>query len=94
MRKRITPGPPVTDDALWRVTDHACRVCGGRCLERVGDDPCWMCSDCGLTVAGAVTDLCVCGERLPNGRDPHVRCVRVDTHIPGLGPVVIPEVSN
>lgn len=93
MRKPTAPRPDVDAVQAWRVTNHACRLCGGRCLESIGPVVAWMCADCEIATDSSVIDICACGERLPNGRDPHVRCARGDQHIPGLGPAVVPEVS-
>lgn len=54
-RRRAAPG--------WQVSNHACRHCFGRVLQRsaggVVIDA--RCSECGASVTGPVEELCACG---------------------------------
>ncbi len=64
----MTPG-------LYTVTDHVCRECLGRILERV-DNPAggYRCSNCGASTVGAVESLCACGMRIDANADLGFRC--------------------
>jgi hypothetical protein len=66
----------------WRVTDHVCRVCGGRVLAR---GPAVRCADCDLEVLGAASALCACGAA-PVGT---YRCHALPEHVPGSGARVV-----
>jgi hypothetical protein len=63
---------------LWAVTDHCCRVCFGRLLERTDDSGAKIvrCADCWLTVDGGPRKLCCCGIKLRTGRNAGYRCVK------------------
>lgn len=43
----------------WRLTDHACRYCLGRVLQRRGQMV--RCAECGKAEDGPVEALCACG---------------------------------
>ncbi|WP_293371517.1 hypothetical protein [Nevskia sp.] len=60
---------------FYRITDHICRECRGRILERV-DVPGggFRCSNCGATVTKAVEELCACGMRIESAADLGFRC--------------------
>ena len=47
----------------WTFTDHACRVCFGRVLERVDKHHVHevRCAECGQTAQGEPTTICCCG---------------------------------
>lgn len=57
---------------LWALTEHSCRHCLGRVLERDGE---FRCANCGVAVSGVVEDLCWCGFEV-KGRNAGWRCVR------------------
>ena len=42
----------------WSLTDHACRFCGSRILERGGT---FRCATCGEQATGKVAMICGCG---------------------------------
>lgn len=59
----------------WELTDHACRRCFGRVLERVGPGEGgelraeFRCAECGATATGQVEAACCCGaEERTDGR--------------------------
>ncbi len=60
---------------FYRVTDHVCRDCLGRILERV-DVPAggYRCSNCGATASKAIEELCACGMRIDSSADLGFRC--------------------
>ena len=66
------------DDNYYRLTNHVCRICFGRVLERdIADDKLtFKCSNCGTeTVSANVHSLCCCGMKLRNSKDAGVRCL-------------------
>lgn len=71
---------PVT----WRLTDHVCRVCFGRVLERFDEDGQRIvrCANCGTEVGGKVKNLCCCGLKTPKGRDAGLRCGKNENRSP------------
>ena len=62
---------------MWTLTEHVCRVCLGRVLERRDSErgKVFRCADCGEEVEGRVENLCACGARLRTGRNAGLRCV-------------------
>lgn len=48
----------------FSLTDHCCRICAGRILER---DDVFMCSTCEMR-ANQVEGVCACGMAAVNGR--------------------------
>ena len=68
----------------WRLTDHVCRVCFGRVLER------WeqrvhivRCANCGTEQqAVPVSTLCCCGLKTRSGHDAGLRCQRNENPTP------------
>lgn len=46
----------------WSLTEHACRTCGGRILQKRLE---YMCADCERTALHKVEALCGCGMRAP-----------------------------
>jgi hypothetical protein len=59
----ITAADPI---AAWTLTDHVCRRCFGRVLERsdVGGRRIARCADCGAEAVGSHDALCACGADL------------------------------
>jgi hypothetical protein len=59
----ITAADPT---ATWMLTDHCCRVCLGRVLERsdVGGRRIARCADCGTEAVGSHHAVCACGADL------------------------------
>lgn len=65
----------------WELTDHVCRVCGGRILLCVsgqgptgGGNPIWRCADCGVACASiGPASICWCGFT-HRGQDQSVYC--------------------
>lgn len=51
-------------DGLWGVTDHVCRHCLGRILERNGR---FVCSNCEATGSLTPKAICGCGMKPPKG---------------------------
>lgn len=51
------------ESLLWAVSDHACRFCFGRVLERAHHNGLAMvrCSECGKHALGGVEEICSCG---------------------------------
>ena len=76
MIPRITLGDHAVPQ-LFAISDHACRVCLGRCL--VGTDAdgqsIGVCADCGHSSPGDHSSICACGA-LPPGGKVRLRCVR------------------
>jgi hypothetical protein len=72
----------------WRLTDHVCRVCFGRVLERkhaTPDGPITVvrCANCGTELIKArVQDLCCCGLKTSTGKDAGFRCRRNEQPTP------------
>lgn len=64
----------------WDLTDHCCRVCFGRVLER--EDKAapgaerwrYRCAECGAAGVGWALSICFCGAKVGNG--PGLECVR------------------
>lgn len=58
----------------WEFTDHACRVCFGRVMERVNEAEEgerrleYRCAECGATGFGHVRAVCCCGDDEAVGR--------------------------
>lgn len=73
-----------TEPVTWRLTDHACRVCFGRVLERRTSDGRRLvrCANCGTEVEGRVENLCCCGLKTKAGRLAGMKCVRNDAPTP------------
>lgn len=72
-----------TDQPLWELTEHCCRVCFGRILRQAGAGQAshshrYRCSNCGLQADGAKPAvLCSCGMKLKGGRGAGIlRCER------------------
>jgi hypothetical protein len=62
---------------LYRLTDHVCRECLARIVERM-DGPeagTYRCSMCGVTTSAEVESICACGLHLKTGPDMRFRCV-------------------
>lgn len=84
---------------MWNLTDHACRHCHGRVLERVleGALPAHRCAQCGVEQLGPIENLCACGarvgkrfilacERMPEPREPGFPEVGVRSRDADLAP--------
>lgn len=71
---------PVT----WRLTDHVCRVCFGRVLERRDAEGRRIvrCANCGTEVVGRVENLCCCGLKTSTGKLAGLKCVRNEAPTP------------
>lgn len=78
--------PPDSPDQLpaWRLTDHVCRVCFGRVLERRDQGQRVVrCANCGTEVRDMPTAaLCCCGLKTSTGKDAGLRCRRNDGRTP------------
>jgi hypothetical protein len=72
----------------WRLTDHVCRVCFGRVLERMQTNPDGVmrivrCANCGTEIYNAaVKELCCCGLKTSTGKDAGLRCRRNEAPTP------------
>lgn len=69
----------------WRLTEHVCRVCFGRVLERTNGagQRVVRCANCGTElVDSAVKALCCCGLKTSHGKDAGMRCRRNDHPTP------------
>lgn len=66
-----SPEPPVSQ--RWNLTEHVCRQCLGRILER---NKTFMCSSCEAVAALRPHALCGCGMKAPNARAPLPNAVR------------------
>lgn len=72
------------DPDLFGLLDHACRICGGRLLQRrlASGGREVRCAECGTVAelapaaAHPYKALCFCGARLPTGVDAGLRCIR------------------
>jgi hypothetical protein len=61
---------------MWDITDHVCRRCLGRLLEREeAGRKIYRCADCGASGEGHVSDLCTCGVTLKTGKRVSFQCV-------------------
>ena len=86
---------------LWELTDHACRICGGRVLARVDKSGLRIarCADCGATAEDkdhrirAIHGVCACGAKQRSGKDAGHRCVR-NPHIRPEMPMAIVIATN
>ena len=64
----------------WRLTEHVCRVCFGRVLERWQDTPDGQvqvvrCANCATELWNQpVNHLCCCGLKTSRGKDAGLRC--------------------
>lgn len=81
--------PSITDQLpTWRLTEHVCRVCFGRVLERWQDTPdgkvrVVRCANCATELWNQpVTHLCCCGLKTSNGKDAGLRCRRNERPTP------------
>ena len=81
--------PTATDQLpAWRLTDHVCRVCFGRVLERWDDTPdgkiqVVRCANCATELwHQPVTHLCCCGLKTSRGKDAGLRCRRNERPTP------------
>lgn len=74
-RASESQGPPMVS-GLWRFTDHLCRECLGRVMQRMDGPEAGLhrCAICGAAAPGAVEDICACGIRLRPDRDLGYRC--------------------
>lgn len=74
-RASETAAPPMVS-GLWRFTDHLCRECLGRIMQRMDGPEAGLhrCTNCGASAPGAVEDICACGIRLRPDRDMGYRC--------------------
>lgn len=61
----------MSDDRLWRFTDHLSRCCLARVMVHTASDRTQTarCSRCDLEIAGGVKALCCCGKKQKPG--PH-----------------------
>ena len=72
----------------WCLTEHVCRVCFGRVLERWQDTPdgkvrVVRCANCATELWNQpVTHLCCCGLKTSNGKDAGLRCRRNERPTP------------
>lgn len=75
------------DRPLWALTEHCCRACYGRVLERQAGTPedglpsgfAYRCSNCGTEAwhgQRRPAVICVCGSKQKGGRDMGLRCER------------------
>ena len=76
--------PHDSDPHTYMLTEHCCRICFGRVLQRTTFDKRLIhkCSNCGVTVEGEVHAICTCGMKLRNGKDAGIRCVKNDHRRP------------
>ncbi len=69
------------DSQYWRMTDHACRHCGGRILrKRTERGAVYCCAGCEVQSVGDHRVICACGVRVaagPNRGMSPFRCVVV-----------------
>ena len=77
---------PLSPDQLptWRLTDHVCRVCFGRVLERWQEQQHIVrCANCGTQITDQpISQLCCCGLKTNTGKDAGLRCRRNDSPTP------------
>lgn len=62
---------------VWALTDHCCRVCFSRVLERETFDRkrVYRCAGCGIEKEGSSESaICACGIKLKTGVDAGIRC--------------------
>ena len=70
-----------SDQFLWSITQHACRVCLGRVLMRKTFEgkKVYRCACCGIErEAASPASICACGIRMRQGHGPMdlgVRCL-------------------
>jgi hypothetical protein len=83
------PTTTTTDELFaWRLTDHVCRVCFGRVLERqqttdAGATHIVRCANCGTELHNVpMQALCCCGLKTSTGKDAGLRCRRNATPTP------------
>lgn len=83
------PTTTTTDELFaWRLTDHVCRVCFGRVLERTqttaaGTIHIVRCANCGTELRQVpVKALCCCGLKTSAGKDAGLRCRRNEAPSP------------
>jgi len=80
-------------DHHWYLTDHVCRECFGRILERPTDrrsddqgapgTSVYRCADCGSQAhSDSHTAICCCGLTLKTGKDAGLRCQVADVRRP------------
>lgn len=61
-------------DPGWAFTDHCCRRCLGRVLERRGI---YRCADCSVEASGTPNGICACGIQIVGSKiAAGFRCVR------------------
>jgi len=62
---------------LFRVTDHVCKACFGRILERELPDGTVVsrCADCEARADGPASAICACGA-LPKGFRTRLVCIK------------------
>lgn len=80
----------------WTVTQHACRVCLGRILERRDErgNLHARCADCGLEKEGDHRKLCACGTKLRDGRNAGLKCVVNATRTPEIPAEIVVTVDG
>ena len=66
-----------TENNLWKLVPHVCRVCFSRVLVRETFDHrrIYRCSGCGIEKEGrSEAAICSCGIKLKTGVDAGIRC--------------------
>lgn len=88
--------PRIRQVAGWEITDHLCRNCYGRILERTkqvsdGFVKEVRCSNCGFSATGGHARICWCGYKMPGtGRNAGLRCTKNDSPTPEMpGEIVV-----
>jgi ribosomal protein L37AE/L43A len=67
----------------WQLTEHVCRECFGRVLERSERGRMhYRCADCGHSGAGTVDSVCSCGATLKSGERIGLRCIQAPAGSP------------
>ncbi len=70
---------------MWKISNHICKLCMGRLLEKKEDNKRIVrCSDCGYEQQGHVKSLCCCGVKLKTGKDAGFRCIENPNKKPGF----------
>lgn len=76
-RRPVPSSAPPLVSGLWIFTDHVCRECLGRVMQRMDGQAAgtFRCSTCGGETSDAIESLCACGSRLKPDSDLGFRCV-------------------
>lgn len=85
MRNPVNNRKGVHAGRIFTMTDHACRVCGGRVLQWTncgptgGGNPMFMCADCEAASSGFGPGvICWCGFTYRGQMDEPYQCSRMD----------------